>query len=128
MADLTREAAEELLRQVLLPKGTMVQFRVKATWANEGREGEIDSIVRAPDAIEALRQAWITEDPDQLRNVTIEWLTPEECVVNREDTEPNEEAPCLVCGGEGHITPMQSGGGYGVCDPVPCSACAGLKQ
>jgi hypothetical protein len=69
----------------------LILFRVKATWACKGRTGKIDSIVRAADAIEALQQAWLPEGPDQLRDVSIEWLTPEEYVVNREIVSEQEE-------------------------------------
>ena len=71
----------------------MILFRVKATWANRGREGGTDCIVAANNAIEALQQAWKVEDPEDLRDVTIEWLTPTDCVVNRDaiPTTPERE-------------------------------------
>lgn len=65
----------------------MILWRVKATWANKGREGSIDSIVQAPDAVQALQRAWRVEDDADLRDVSIEWLTPVSCVVGRDDDE-----------------------------------------
>ena len=62
----------------------MILWKIKATWSNKGRQGEMISVVAAPDAIEALQQFWLPEEATDLRNVTIEWLGPFDCVVNRE--------------------------------------------
>lgn len=59
-----------------------VLFEVKATWASKGRMGETSHIVRAADAIQALKSFWETEDAKQLRNVEIRWLAPADCVHN----------------------------------------------
>lgn len=61
----------------------LVLWRVKATWANKGRTGEIDCVVEASEAIEAVRLAWRCEDVEDLRNVSVEWLCPIESVTRR---------------------------------------------
>lgn len=81
--DLTDEQIAKVAKEFLLPADAPILFRVRATWASSGRDGEIDSIVIATDAIEALQLAWVTEDAGQLRDVEIEWLGPEECVVRK---------------------------------------------
>ena len=58
----------------------MILWRVKGTWANKGRTGEIDSVVEAVNAIEAIEIAWRVEDPNDLRTVSVEWLCPVNCV------------------------------------------------
>lgn len=77
--------SESLLDEVLLPANSPILFRVKATWAHRGMDGEIDSIVSAGTATEALQLAWATEDDRQLRDVKIRWLGPEECIVRETD-------------------------------------------
>ena len=59
----------------------MVLFRIRATWANRGREGSEDRIVMADNAIDALVAFWKVEDPRDLRDVQIEWLTPVDSVI-----------------------------------------------
>lgn len=61
----------------------MILFEIQATWANKGREGKTSSVVLAPDAITALQKFWEVEDAVDLRDITIRWLTPEDCVMNR---------------------------------------------
>ena len=58
----------------------LILWEVTATWAHEGREGKTDSIVCAADAITALQMFWEVENPKDLRDVTIRWLTPVDCV------------------------------------------------
>lgn len=48
-------------------------------------------------------------------------LTPGELGLPTE----RQKNPCLSCGGQGWNHPMQSGGGYGICDKIPCDACHG---
>ena len=59
----------------------MILWRVKATWANLGTLGEIDMVVKADDAMKALSIAWAPGDARDLRNVSIEWLTPDDCIL-----------------------------------------------
>ena len=59
----------------------MTLWLIHATWAIEGRVGETESVVAAPNAIEALRLFWGCEQDEQLRNVTIKWLTSEDCII-----------------------------------------------
>lgn len=82
--DLTDEQLEKVAGEVLLPADAPILFHVRAAWASSGRVGAIDSIVSARDSIEALQVAWQTEDARQLRDVEIEWLGPEECVIRAE--------------------------------------------
>ena len=58
-----------------------ILWLITATWANHGRVGETESVVKAEDAIEALRLFWGPEQNLDLRNVTITWLGPSDCVV-----------------------------------------------
>ena len=58
----------------------LILWRVKGTWANKGRLGEIDSVVEAGNAIEAAMIAWQVEDPNDLRTLSVEWLCPVQCV------------------------------------------------
>ena len=62
-----------------------ILWHVSATWVNIGRKGEMDSVVSAPDAVTALQQFWKVEDNRDLRDVTIRWLTPEDCVVRADE-------------------------------------------
>jgi hypothetical protein len=57
-----------------------ILWHVTATWANKGNEGEIDKLVLAENAIEALQLAWESEDPMELREVSIKWMSPLECI------------------------------------------------
>ena len=67
-----------------------ILWRVRATWASKGREGETDNVVEAPDAITALKRFWVTEDAEQLRDVTIEWLTPSDCILKEGDHDDDD--------------------------------------
>lgn len=69
----------EIIRELAAMSG-LVLWRVTGTWANRGRTGEIDAVVEARNAIEAVRIAWGPEDPNDLRTVSVEWLCPIESV------------------------------------------------
>ena len=58
----------------------LILFRVTGTWANRGREGDIDEVVIARDAIEAMQRAWTVEDNRDLRTIESEWICPVESV------------------------------------------------
>jgi hypothetical protein len=77
----------ELILSDLAAMSGDVLFEVTATWANTGREGKTHSIVKARDAISALHRFWDVESPNDLRDVTIRWLTPVECVVGERPPE-----------------------------------------
>ena len=77
--DIPDDVVREILDDLVGLSG-LVLFRVAGTWANNGRTGEIDEIVIACDAIDAIRQAWEPEDKRDLRTIHAEWLCPVECV------------------------------------------------
>ena len=58
-------------------------WRVTGTWAYEGRTGEIDHIVKAITATEAIARAWEAEDDGELRTISAAWLCPVECVLQQ---------------------------------------------
>lgn len=48
--------------------------------------GDVPCSSNDPETVEALKRLWETEDPADLRDVTIRWLAPEDCIVGRETT------------------------------------------
>ena len=74
----------------------MILWRVKGTWANKGRTGEIDEFVEAVNAIEAIEIAWQVENPNDLRTVSVEWLCPVSCIL-RELQEAASESERKRC-------------------------------
>lgn len=84
-ATLTPEQCQAVLEQ--LPKiSSLVIWRVKCSWANNGRTGETDDLVVAEDAVSALQAVWEIEDPCDLRNVSIEWMCPADLMKSAGDT------------------------------------------
>ena len=77
--DMPDEFAQEILDSLVEMSG-LVLFRVRGTWARNGRLGKIDDVVIARDAVEAIKRAWDIEDNTDLRTVSAEWLCPVECV------------------------------------------------
>ena len=45
-----------------------------------GRKGEINEVVKAKNAVEAITLAWDPKDPRNLRTVHVEWMCPVESV------------------------------------------------
>lgn len=70
---------QEIIDDMIEMSGNIV-FRIRGTWACNGRTGDIDNVVIAPDAIAAIRRAWEPEDPRDLRTINAEWLCPVESV------------------------------------------------
>ncbi len=54
---------------------------VTAEWVDTVCHGKTDSVVQAPDAVKALQLFWQAGDVKSLREVTIKWLGPTDCVV-----------------------------------------------
>ena len=67
----------------------MILWLVKCKWARGGQLGRTKDIVVAQDSIEALRIAWECEDLKDLRDVSIKWLGPEECIFRRSTLKTN---------------------------------------
>ncbi len=83
--EIPKEVCETIFDRPSGMSGYIV-FRVRSTWARNGRTGDDDRIVIAKNAIDAISMAWEPEDPQDLRTINAEWLCPVECVVAKEST------------------------------------------
>ena len=82
--DALRHLLNEL-RDHQVESSGLVLFRVTGTWAHKGRTGDIDYVVLANNAIEAIRRAWDLEDNSDLRTIHAEWMCPVESVLKWSD-------------------------------------------
>lgn len=85
--------ANEILEEMAAMSG-LILWHVTGTWANNGRTGEIDEIVEAETATEAIVCAWEPEDDRDLRTINAKWLCPIESVRRRRVDEPEEPDVC----------------------------------
>ncbi len=86
--DIPAELVNEILDDLANMSG-LVLFRVKIEWSDNGRTGSTSHIVEAMDAVQAINRAWCVEDARHIRDVSVEWLTPIECVLK--ESEDNDD-------------------------------------
>ena len=84
------ESVAAIIRDDMKKMSGLILWRVTGEWAHCGRKGELDVIVEATTATEAIATAWAGEDDRDLRTVHAEWLCPIESVVRAADAAGGE--------------------------------------
>ena len=88
------DSLARVLQNELRSMSGYVLFEITVQWCeSDYKMRKTTMIYRAKTSMEALRRALLSHNENTLRDISVRWLTPVECVIADDDDTPEDKNP-----------------------------------